>query len=191
MFSHSNMLTLFSVYRFDSYTANVYVNSRPISLGLWDTAGQDDYDRLRPLSYPVTDVFLVCFSVFNPNSFANVADKWAPEVEHHCPGVPKILVGTKLDLRDSEADIERLQERHQSPITQEEGEDMRKKIGAVAYMECSALTQMGLKDIFYRATQLGLQGMSCTHCCRSTQWNCCLQCLYVHPCLQTLVHIHK
>ena len=163
MFSHSNMLTLFSICRFDNYTANVYVDSRPISLGLWDTAGQDDYDRLRPLSYPDTDVFLLCFSVVNPNSFANVADKWFPEIEHHSPGVPKILVGTKLDLRDSEAEIEKLKAMRQSPITQKQGEAMRKKIGAVAYMECSALTQVGLKDIFDSAAQLG---MSCTHCCR-------------------------
>ena len=166
MFSHSNMLTLFSICRFDNYTANVYVDSRPISLGLWDTAGQDDYDRLRPLSYPDTDVFLLCFSVVNPNSFANVADKWAPDIAHHCPGVPKILVGTKLDLRDSQADIERLRERHQSPITQQQGEAMRKKIRAAAYMECSALTQAGLRDVFDEAARLGLQCMSCTHCCR-------------------------
>ena len=166
MFSHSNMLTLFSICRFDNYTAKVSVDSRPISLGLWDTAGQDDYDRLRPLSYPDTDVFLLCFSVVNPNSFANVADKWAPEIEHHGPGVPKILVGAKLDLRDSETEIERLKEKDQSPITPQQGEDMRKKIEAVAYMECSALTQVGLEDIFDRAALLGLLGMSCTHCCR-------------------------
>ena len=141
---------------FDNYTANVYVDSRPISLGLWDTAGQDDYDRLRPLSYPDTDVFLLCFSVVNPNSFANVADKWAPEIEHHCPGVPKILVGTKLDLRDSEADIERLKAKNKSPITPQQGEAMRKRLGAVAYMECSALTQAGLKDIFDEAIRIVL-----------------------------------
>ena len=150
------MLTSFSICRFDNYTANTYVDSRPISLGLWDTAGSDDYDRLRPLSYPDTDVFLLCFSVVHPNSFANVADKWAPEIEHHCPGVPKILVGTYLDLWDSPAVIERLRARRQSPITPYQGEDMRKKIGAVAYMECSALTQAGLRDVFDEAIKVVL-----------------------------------
>ena len=153
---HSNMLTSFSICRFDNYTANIFVDSRPISLGLWDTAGCDDYDRLRPLSYPDTDVFLLCFSVVNPDSFANVAGKWAPEIEHHCPGVPKILVGTKLDLWDSPAEIERLRARYQSPITPYQGEAMRKKIGAVAYMECSALTQAGLRDVFDEAIKVVL-----------------------------------
>lgn len=141
---------------FDNYTANVFVDGRPISLGLWDTAGQDDYDRLRPLSYPDTDVFLICFSLVNPNSFANVADKWHPEISHHAPGVPKILVGTKLDLRDNPGEIDKLRVRNQRPIGPSQGEAMRKKIGAISYKECSALTQAGLKDIFDEAIKVVL-----------------------------------
>lgn len=141
---------------FDNYTANVFVDGRPISLGLWDTAGQDDYDRLRPLSYPDTDVFLICFSLVNPNSFANVADKWSPEITHHAPGVPKILVGTKLDLRDNPAEIDRLRGRNQRPVTPAQGDAMRKKITAISYKECSALTQAGLKDIFDEAIKVVL-----------------------------------
>lgn len=150
------MILLLHLSSFDNYTANVFVDGRPISLGLWDTAGQDDYDRLRPLSYPDTDVFLICFSIVNPNSFYNVADKWYPEISHHAPGVPKILVGTKLDLRDNMAELERLKSRKQMPITLQQGEAMRKKIGAVVYKECSALTQNGLKDIFDEAIKVVL-----------------------------------
>uniref|UniRef100_A0A1A9UIT5 Uncharacterized protein n=1 Tax=Glossina austeni TaxID=7395 RepID=A0A1A9UIT5_GLOAU len=61
-----------------SYTTD---NTIQVSLGLWDTAGQEDYDRLRPLSYPQTDVFLICFSVASPSSFKNVTSKWYPEIK--------------------------------------------------------------------------------------------------------------
>ncbi|CAD6194241.1 unnamed protein product [Caenorhabditis auriculariae] len=136
---------------FDNYSANVMVDGRPINLGLWDTAGQEDYDRLRPLSYPQTDVFLVCFSLVNPASFENVRAKWYPEVSHHCPHTPIILVGTKADLREDRDTIERLRERRLSPISQTQGYVMAKEIRAVKYLECSALTQKGLKQVFDEA----------------------------------------
>ena len=68
-------------------------------MALWDTAGQEDYDRLRPLSYPDTDVILMCFSVDSPDSLQNIPEKWVPEVKHFCPNVPIVLVGNKKDLR--------------------------------------------------------------------------------------------
>ena len=72
---------------------------------MWDTAGQEDYDRLRPLSYPDTDVILMCFSVDSPDSLENIPEKWTPEVKHFCPNVPIILVGNKKDLRNDPATI--------------------------------------------------------------------------------------
>merc|ERR1711991_827868 len=80
---------------FDNYSANVKVDDEVVSLGLWDTAGQEDYDRLRPLSYPGADIVLLCFSTVNRASFDAVRDKWAPEVQHYVPDIPHILVGTK------------------------------------------------------------------------------------------------
>ncbi|CAB3224408.1 unnamed protein product [Arctia plantaginis] len=106
---------------FDNYSANVMVDGKPINLGLWDTAGQEDYDRLRPLSYPQTDVFLICFSLVNPASFENVRAKWFPEVRHHCPSTPIILVGTKLDLREDKDTIEKLKDKKLAPITYTQG----------------------------------------------------------------------
>eukprot|EP00948_MAST-09A_sp_MAST-9A-sp1_P004323 g4323.t1 len=136
---------------FDNYSANVMVDSKPINLGLWDTAGQEDYDRLRPLSYPQTDVFLICFSVVNPSSFENVKSKWQSEIMHHAPGVPFILVGTKTDLRDDSETLLKLQERRQAPIEASTANRLAKELGAYKYLECSALTQRGLKLVFDEA----------------------------------------
>ena len=77
----------------------VVAHGQQINLQLWFTAAQEDYDRLRPLSYPYTHVFLVCFSVVCPTSFDNVCTKWIPELRHHAPFAPIVLVGTKTDLR--------------------------------------------------------------------------------------------
>src|SRR5207244_12671577 len=92
------------------------------TLGLFDTAGQEDYDRLRPLSYPQTDVFLVCFSVTSPASFENVREKWFPEVHHHCPGVPCLIVGTQTDLRYDPTVVENFQRITIGPFHPEQGE---------------------------------------------------------------------
>src|ERR1041384_3270311 len=98
------------------------IGGEPYTLGLFDTAGQEDYDRLRPLSYPQTDVFLVCFSVVAPASFENVKEKvgfmfiflifdfffqWVPEIAHHCSKTPFLLVGTQVDLRDDPLMLEK------------------------------------------------------------------------------------
>ncbi|XP_072889821.1 ras-related C3 botulinum toxin substrate 1-like isoform X2 [Hemitrygon akajei] len=136
---------------FDNYSTTVTVDGQAVNLGLWDTAGQEDYDRLRPLSYPQTDVFVICFSLVSPPSFINVHPKWSSEIKHHCPNTPIILVGTKMDLRDDKEMIEKLKERNMAPISREEGELKAKEIGAVKYVESSASKQEGLKTIFEEA----------------------------------------
>jgi len=127
------------------------IGGEPYTLGLFDTAGQEDYDRLRPLSYPQTDIFLICFSITSPSSFENVKEKWVGEIKHHCPNTPFLLVGTCCDLRDDHVTIEDLRRRNSSPISRQQGEDLARKLGAVRYVECSALTQKGLKNVFDEA----------------------------------------
>lgn len=122
------------------------VDGKPINLGLWDTAGQEDYDRLRPLSYPQTDVFLVCFSVVSNTSLENVSAKWIPEIQHHCPNVPILLVGTKSDLRNGEQYFNGNQNR--PIVTAERATQVAKETGCYAYLECSALTSNGVKNVF-------------------------------------------
>ena len=135
----------------DNDTVNVTVDGETIKLSIWDTAGQEEYDRLRPLSYPQTDVFLACFSIISPASFENVKAKWYPEINHHCPNVPILVVGTKLDLREDKATIERLAEKKLAPVTHQQGLQLAKEIKAAKYLECSALTQKGLKAVFDEA----------------------------------------
>ena len=139
---------------FDNYSALLKVAERDgkegqiVNLGLWDTAGQDDYDRLRPLSYPMTDVFMLVYSSISPSSLENVRTKWNPEVRHFCPNAPIVLVGTKIDLVNDANIVNRLAERNQHPITRAEGEAVAQEIGAAKHVICSARTFEGVKSAF-------------------------------------------
>ena len=93
-------------------------------------------------------MFLVCFSVTSPASFENVREKWFPEVHRYCPGVPCLIVGTQVDLRDDSRVMEKLARQKQRPVTSEADERLARELGAVKYVECSALTQKGLKNVF-------------------------------------------
>lgn len=139
---------------FDNYEARVKVSGGYVTLNMWDTAGQEDYDRLRPLSYPQTDIFLVVFSLAGPDSFENARAKWFPEIRHHCPNVPIILVGNKADLREDPEVLEKLKRRRLRPVTSEEGASLARKMGADRYLECSAKTAKGLKVVFDNAIRV-------------------------------------
>lgn len=136
---------------FDNYSAQLAVDSKVVSLNLWDTAGQEEYDRLRTLSYPQTNVFIICFCVTSPSSYENVKLKWYPEVSEHCPHVPILLVGTKKDLRDDAEVLKKLKEKNLSAVSQQQGAALAKQIQASKYMECSALNQDGVKEVFTEA----------------------------------------
>jgi len=126
---------------FDNYSCIEMYNGKPINLVLWDTAGQEDYDKLRPLSYPQTDVFVLCYSVVGRDSFINVEHKWLEEVKKTNQHVPFVVVGTKRDLRD-----ERKTDHDQ--VSTQEGEALCKKLGAMGFFECSALEGRGIPEIF-------------------------------------------
>ena len=131
---------------FDSYSTCLMVDGRAFVIGLWDTAGQEDYERLRPLSYPQTDVFLICFSLVDPISLEHVHKKWLPEIRRYCPHVPVMLIGTKLDLRPNS----------QFKVTHQEGQQVAKEIGARAYLECSSLKQRRVKQVFEEAVRVAI-----------------------------------
>ncbi|XP_075430198.1 transforming protein RhoA-like isoform X2 [Ascaphus truei] len=132
---------------FENYVADIEVDGKRVELALWDTAGQEDYNRLRTLSYPDANVILMCFSIDTPDSLENIPEKWTPEVKHFYPNVPIILVGNKKDLRNDE----------QEPVKPEEGRDMANRIGAFGYMECSAKMKDGVREVFEMAARAALQ----------------------------------
>ena len=90
----------------------------------------------------------------SPASFENVREKWFPEVHHHCPGVPCLIVGTQTDLRDEQSVKDKLAKQRMQPVRKEDGERMAKDLGAVKYVECSALTQYKLKDVFDEVSEV-------------------------------------
>uniref|UniRef100_A0AAV2M6T1 Uncharacterized protein n=2 Tax=Knipowitschia caucasica TaxID=637954 RepID=A0AAV2M6T1_KNICA len=142
---------------FENYIADIEVDGKQVELALWDTAGQEDYDRLRPLSYPDTDVILMCFSIDSPDSLENIPEKWTPEVKHFCPNVPIILVGNKKDLRNDEHTRRELAKMKQEPVKPEEGREMATRISAVNCLECSAKTKEGVREVFEMATRAALE----------------------------------
>ncbi|EUC34648.1 hypothetical protein COCVIDRAFT_15838 [Bipolaris victoriae FI3] len=130
-------------------------SGKMVELALWDTAGQEEYDRLRPLSYPETDVIFVCFAIDCPNSLENVMDKWYPEVLHFCPTTPLMLLGLKSDLRNKKNCIELLKTQGLTPVTSDQGRAVAEKMGAV-YMECSSKEQDGVEEIFDMAVTMAV-----------------------------------
>ncbi|XP_074644101.1 ras-like GTP-binding protein rhoA [Tubulanus polymorphus] len=141
---------------FETYVADIEVDNMKVELALWDTAGQEDYDRLRPLSYPDTDVILLCFAIDSPDSLVNVKENWLPEIKHFCPHVPYILVGNKKDLRCDAVLISELAKTKQYPIKECDGELMKELIGAEDYIECSAKTRDGVRETFEAATRAAI-----------------------------------
>ena len=123
---------------------------------LFSLSGQEDYDRLRPLSYPDTDVILMCFSVDSRDSLENIQAKWVPEIHHFCPNVPYLLIATKKDFRNDPATKQALAREKQSIIKPDEGRLMSEKVGAYGYLECSAKTREGVREVFTMATRAAL-----------------------------------
>lgn len=139
---------------FDNYVVYIKVDNETSKLQLWDTAGQEDYARLRCLSYPGTDCFLLCFSVISETSFKNVKS-WCDELRHFNPTTPILLVGTKVDLRTDPEFLKMAQEkgRHIRLITTEEGSKMATEVKACGYVECSSRTGGGVKEVFDTAVR--------------------------------------
>jgi small GTP-binding protein len=127
---------------FDILTTSLLYQGHPTQLELADTSGAEEFDRIRPLSYPGAAVVGLGFSLTDRSSFEAVTERWLPEIRNHLPQAPIILIGMKADRRDDPNWV------HGDPIPREECEALAGQIGSAAYQENSAVTQAGLAQTF-------------------------------------------
>ncbi|KAL7721305.1 Rho family GTPase [Entamoeba marina] len=143
---------------FDNYTAPISVDGKTIQMNLWDTSGSDDLDEMRPLSYPDTDCFMICFSISEEESFERIKTKWYTEIKDNCgrddPRI--IIVGTKSDFRENKKTIETLEKQGKRLVSKDAVSAMAKEIKASGYKECSAVNQDGLNEVFELAAKVAL-----------------------------------
>lgn len=160
---------------FENYVHDIFIDGQSVQLSLWDTAGQEEFDRLRSLSYSDTHCIMLCFSIDSPDSLENVQSKWVGEIADHCEGVKLVLVALKCDLRNNEStefensvNIGSIEDDSYNPyslggrqqekklISYEEGLTVAKKIGALRYLECSAKKGKGVNEAFSEAARCAL-----------------------------------
>ncbi|KAH7010327.1 hypothetical protein EDB80DRAFT_573760, partial [Ilyonectria destructans] len=139
---------------FSGHAVAVLIGEDPYLLELHDTTGTEDYDRLRPLDYVEADVFLVFARVGLPQSYESIEKKWVPEIQHHRPRTPFIMVG--INCPDEDGDLPRGEITGVSDY-KALGEAMARRVGAVKYLECDILSQLRLKDVFDEAIVAALE----------------------------------
>jgi small GTP-binding protein len=142
---------------FDYFERKVQVNDKEVTFKLWNTAGQEDLENIRVLSYCNTDIFLVCFSVVDPTSLENVQSIWLPEIKRYVEGARFVLVGTNKELREDEATLLRLSQEGQKPVQLADGRASARKMGAAAYRECSVAQLDEVNEIFDLALRTALE----------------------------------
>lgn len=138
---------------FENYVHDIFVDGKPMQLSLWDTAGQEEFDRLRSLSYSDTHCIMLCFSIDSRDSLENAQTKWTAEIIDNCPGIKLVLVALKCDLRTQQDDDDIQQS---DLISYEEGVAVAKKVGALRYLECSAKEDRGVREAFTEAARVAL-----------------------------------
>ncbi|KAK3691010.1 Rho GTPase [Vermiconidia calcicola] len=162
-------LVLFEPTVFENYVHDIFIDNVHVELSLWDTAGQEEFDRLRSLSYDDTHAIMLCFSVDSPDSLENVESKWVAEIAENCPGVKLVLVALKCDLRERGGDDEEGEPKRPT-IDYKQGLAVAEKIKALRYLECSAKKNRGVNEAFTEAARVALQvknvkGDKETGCC--------------------------
>jgi Rho family protein len=171
VFTRGYFPTVYEPTVFENYVHDIFVDNVHIELSLWDTAGQEEFDRLRSLSYDDTDLIMLCYSVNSKDSLENVESKWVGEIADNCPGVKLVLVALKCDLREQNAEDDAGdasaeaaapsapagQPAEKRPlISYEAGLEVARRIGALRYLECSAMRNRGVNEAFTEAARVAL-----------------------------------
>jgi len=156
VFTRGTFIQVYEPTVFENYVHDIQVDDTIIELSLWDTAGQEDFDRLRSLSYAETHVVMMCFSVDNPTSLENIEAKWVDEILEYCPGVKLVLVALKCDMREDQPTLDRLSRTGAHPVDYEEGLAVARRIRASRYLECSAKHNRGVNEVFYEAARVSI-----------------------------------
>jgi len=167
VFTRGYFPTVYEPTVFENYVHDIFVDNVHIELSLWDTAGQEEFDRLRSLSYDDTHAILLCFSVDSKDSLENIESKWVGEIADNCPGVKLVLVALKCDLRQSEEDEDGTNgepgatgsegaNEKKSCIDYNQGLDVARRINALRYLECSAKKNRGVNEAFTEAARVAL-----------------------------------
>jgi Rho family protein len=167
VFTRGYFPTVYEPTVFENYVHDIFVDNVHIELSLWDTAGQEEFDRLRSLSYDDTDLIMLCYSVDSKDSLENVESKWVGEIADNCPDVKLVLVALKCDLRENSEDEEEEgaegaaadgqgQAEKKPTINYDQGLEVARKINALRYLECSAMRNRGVNEAFTEAARVAL-----------------------------------
>ncbi|KUI73368.1 GTP-binding protein RHO3 [Cytospora mali] len=169
VFTRGYFPTVYEPTVFENYVHDIFVDNVHIELSLWDTAGQEEFDRLRSLSYDDTDLIMLCYSVDSKDSLENVESKWVGEIADNCPGVKLVLVALKCDLREASADDDETAggagsapadgadgQKEKPMIGYDQGLEVARRINALRYLECSAMRNRGVNEAFTEAARVAL-----------------------------------
>jgi len=161
VFTRGYFPTVYEPTVFENYVHDIFVDNVHIELSLWDTAGQEEFDRLRSLSYDDTHAIMLCFSVDSKDSLENVESKWVGEIAENCQGVKLVLVALKCDLREQGGDeeVEGPDGQHREKkdmINYSQGLEVARRINALRYLECSAMRNRGVNEAFTEAARVAL-----------------------------------
>ncbi|MCJ1431571.1 Rho GTPase [Xylographa pallens] len=163
VFTRGYFPTVYEPTVFENYVHDIFVDNVHIELSLWDTAGQEEFDRLRSLSYDDTHTIMLCFSVDSKDSLENVESKWVGEIAENCQGVKLVLVALKCDLREKHSDEEEDAGDHAQEgkegkefIDYKQGLEVAQRIQALRYLECSAKKNRGVNEAFTEAARVAL-----------------------------------